>query len=53
MKFFLINLKKMKKRYRGNTNFIVHIKLVSLTFLKNKRVIKIKIVCHFNWKSQF
>ena len=40
MKFFLVTLKKMKNRYLGNTTFIVHLKFVSLTFLKNKKSIK-------------
>ena len=40
MNFFLATLKKMKNRYLGNTTFIVNVKLVSLTFLKNKRFTK-------------
>ena len=32
-------MKKMKNKYLGNATFIVHVKLVSLTFPKNKRII--------------
>ena len=42
MKFILVTLKKLKSRYLGNTTFVVYTKLLSLTFRKNKPIIKLK-----------